>query len=77
MKDDIVVSHQSIVKETPEEDYQLVMTHYRENVTAIRETTPTIGASDCQLPDMDAVTSTLNELMGVGEAAMFSFDSQQ
>ena len=32
MKDDIITSQESIVKDTPEEDYQLVMGHYRQNV---------------------------------------------
>lgn len=29
MKEDVESSHDSIVKDTPEEDYQLVMSHYQ------------------------------------------------
>ena len=43
MKEDIITSHDCIVNETPEEDYQLVMTHYRQNLSEIKETVPEIG----------------------------------
>lgn len=32
MKEDVESSHDSIVKDTPEDDYQLVMSHYQENL---------------------------------------------
>jgi hypothetical protein len=32
MKEDVESSHDSIVKDTPEEDYQLVMSHYQKNL---------------------------------------------
>ena len=33
MKEDIETSYESIVRETPEEDYNLVMNHYKKNIT--------------------------------------------
>ena len=33
MKEDIESSYESIVRETPEEDYNLVMGHYRNNIS--------------------------------------------
>jgi len=36
MKEDVESSHDCIVKDTPEEDYQLVMSHYKENLEQIK-----------------------------------------
>lgn len=76
MREDIISSHDSIVNETPEEDYQLVMTHYRQNIQEIKEEVPEIGDKDGELPSLETVTNALNELMGGVPGTLFSFESQ-
>lgn len=76
MKEDIITSHDSIVNETPEEDYRLVMTHYQNNIEEIKEEVPEIGGKDEELPTLEAVTKALEDLMGGVSGTLFSFDSQ-
>lgn len=78
MKEDITMSHQSIVEDTPEEDYQLVMAHYRENVAEINSETPAmLKEKEVELPSIEAVQQAFSELMGGQSSSLFSFESQQ
>ena len=77
MKEDILTSHESIVKDTPEEDYQLVMTHYRQNLAEIKTEVPNLNEQEHDLPSYEVVQNGLDELFGGQSSTLFSFDSQQ
>lgn len=50
MKEDVESSHDSIVRDTPEEDYQLVMSHYQGNLGEIKVEALGIAFPDPVLP---------------------------
>lgn len=55
MKQDVISSRESIIYDTPEEDYQLVMSHYQSNLTEVKAE-PVISASGGQdLPSIETL----------------------
>ena len=52
MKEDIESSYSSIVRETPEEDYTLVMNHYKKNIADLKLNTANFDNAYPLLPNL-------------------------
>lgn len=62
MKEDIESSYESIVRETPEEDYNLVMGHYRNNISELKLNKVNFDTSYPILPNLGDLEGAIEEL---------------
>lgn len=62
MKEDIESSYESIVRETPEEDYNLVMGHYKNNISELKFSKVNFDTSYPILPNLGELEGAIEEL---------------
>lgn len=62
MKEDIESSYESIVRETPEEDYNLVMNHYQKNITELKLNNNNYDSAYPLLPNLGELEGAIEEL---------------
>jgi len=74
MKDDVEGSVESILNDTTEEDYKIVMKHYKLTLSQIENRDPGEVVNNPYLPDSESIETQVDCLLIKSDDVNFSFE---